>query len=365
MSDESQNERAREFRIGLFVLVSVAIVAAVIFAIGARSALLTRKSYYYTIFPNVEGLRSGSPVRLSGIDVGTVSQVRFEADGRCRVDFSVSREQASLISTGTHASIGAKGLLGDKLIELVPGEGTPIPEGGSVALGRAGGMAGAMASAGDMIDSARPAIANVQRFTETLADDAFRHDLQTLSHNLAELTGILTHSDGTIPRLLRDPAMAEEFSTTLHNARIATGEVAELSRNLSTLSREVTHGDGTAHELIYGDSGRQMLTNLSRTSEQLALILHDIREGNGNAHQLVYGDGRLAQNLENLSDNLRQVTDDVRRGRGTIGALMTDPSLFEDMKRLVGNLERNEVLRALVRYSIRRDEQQQTTTVSE
>jgi phospholipid/cholesterol/gamma-HCH transport system substrate-binding protein len=44
---------------------------------------------------------------------------------------------------------------------------------------------------------------------------------------------------------------------------------------------------------------------------------------------------------------------DIRAGRGTLGALLVDPSLYEDIKTLVGNVQRNEVLRALVRYAIR------------
>ena len=57
-----------------------------------------------------------------------------------------------------------------------------------------------------------------------------------------------------------------------------------------------------------------------------------------------------------MSGDLRAIVDDVRAGRGTIGGLLVDPSIYEDIKRLVGNLQRNEILRSLVRYSIREDE---------
>jgi hypothetical protein len=54
--------------------------------------------------------------------------------------------------------------------------------------------------------------------------------------------------------------------------------------------------------------------------------------------------------------SLRDILANIQAGRGTVGALLTDPSLYEDMKTLVGNVQRNEILRALVRYSIRADE---------
>ena len=46
----------------------------------------------------------------------------------------------------------------------------------------------------------------------------------------------------------------------------------------------------------------------------------------------------------------------VAKGKGTLGALLVDPTVYEDIKSAVGNVERNEVLRALVRYSIKADE---------
>jgi phospholipid/cholesterol/gamma-HCH transport system substrate-binding protein len=47
----------------------------------------------------------------------------------------------------------------------------------------------------------------------------------------------------------------------------------------------------------------------------------------------------------------------VRAGKGTVGALLVDPSVYEDLKMVLGNVERNRALRALVRYSIKKDEE--------
>jgi len=62
------------------------------------------------------------------------------------------------------------------------------------------------------------------------------------------------------------------------------------------------------------------------------------------------------QNLNAMSGDVRQIVADMRAGKGTLGALMVDPSVYEDLKVVLGNVERNKALRALVRYSIRRDE---------
>jgi phospholipid/cholesterol/gamma-HCH transport system substrate-binding protein len=93
-----------------------------------------------------------------------------------------------------------------------------------------------------------------------------------------------------------------------------------------------------------------------------------VREGNGLAHGLLFGDtgaggggdnavGRkVADDVAGMSQDLRAMVNDMRQGKGTLGALLVDPSVYEDLKMLLGNVQRNQTLRALVRYSIQRDD---------
>ena len=62
------------------------------------------------------------------------------------------------------------------------------------------GFAGALASAGALLDEAQPAVENVRAFTAALADAQFRQDLHAISHNLAEITRLVSEGDGTVPR---------------------------------------------------------------------------------------------------------------------------------------------------------------------
>ena len=62
--------------------------------------------------------------------------------------------------------------------------------------------------------------------------------------------------------------------------------------------------------------------------------------------------------------DLRAIVADMPRGKGTVGALLVDPSIYDDVKTMVGNVSRNDVLRALVRYSIRQDEKKPTVEVT-
>lgn len=350
--------RSLELRVGIFVTLGLLVGAAVIFALGNQSSLFARRATYHAVFTNVDGLRPGAPIRMAGVDVGSVSAVTLRPDGRCDVTLRIVSEQAHFVTTESRATIGSKGLLGDKLVDVTPGSGDPLPEGGEITSEEGGGLFGALATAGDAIDEARPAIANLRHLTETLAEEQLQQDIRDIAHNIAELTRMIREDDGTIHRLISDPEMADSVQSTLVSLRASSTELAATARNVRAITSEIAHGDGSVHEIIYGDGASQLVANLTDTAAEAASILRDVRTGDGNAHELLYGDsaGDLISNLTAMSTDLRAIVADVRAGRGTIGGLLVDPSIYEDVRRLVGNLERNEILRALVRYSIREDE---------
>lgn len=359
--------RSTEFKVGIFVTLALVIGAALVFTLGNRSAMFASRRVYTAVFTNVAGLRTGSPIRLAGIDVGTVSIIDFGEGGRIRVTMEVREDVARLITAPTNAetlegatiaSLGSKGLLGDMVVDLTPGSGEPLPEGAEIPSRESGGLFGALAQAGELMADARPAVENVREFTEVLADDQFRTDLHDISHNIAEITRMLAEENGTIPRLIRDPELADRIESTIGSVQVATSEIAQTARNVRAITSEIRDGDGTAHDLIYGEEGTRLVTSLADTAGEAATILRDVRTGEGNAHELLYGEtaGDLISNLTAISADLRAVMADVRAGRGTLGGFLVDPSIYEDVKRLVGNLERNDILRALVRYSIREDQ---------
>lgn len=362
--------RSTEFKVGIFVTLALVIGAGLVFTLGNRSALFSARTTYTTVFENVSGLRPGSPVRLAGIDVGTVDTIDFADGGRIRVTLQIRDDVRTLITGPTRAdtldgatvaTLGSKGLLGDMLVDLTPGSGQPLPAGSEIPSRETGGLFGALSQVGDVVGEARPAIQNVRRFTEALADEQFRQDLHTIAHNIATLTQAINEEDGTIPRLIRDPQLADRVESTLGSVQVATAELAQTARNVRAITGEIQSGDGTAHELIYGQSGARLVSSLADTAGEAATILRDVRTGDGNAHELLYGDsaGDLITNLTAITGDLRVVMADVRAGRGTIGGLLVDPSIYEDIKRLTGNLARNDILRALVRYSIREDQAQE------
>ncbi len=351
-------ERSTGLRVGIFVAVGLIIGSVAVFSLGSQRNLFGASRAFFARFHDVGGLRPGSPVRIGGVNVGAVSEVRFERDGRVRVDFDVDEEAATLVRAGSLARLANKGMLGDKLIEVTVGEGAPLSEGSEVDVEEGVELGSYLRKAGKVLHAAEGTAENLQAATAPFADPAFAENVRRIADNLAQITAMARSEEGTLHMVLTDVDFARSVRNNVMQSERLLGEAASAATELKAILREVRAGDGTVHHLLYGSEGARLLEALAQAAGELSSALAALRTGDGTLHRLLYGDGgeELLANLTQVSADLRAVTSELRAGRGTLGALLLDPSVYEDVKRLVGDLRRNEVLRALVRYSIAHDE---------
>jgi len=365
-------------RVGAFVLVALVIGASIAFAIGAQENVFEPKTTYHAIFHDVGGLQKGNTVRVAGVNVGSVTHVNIGESGKIEVYFRIIDDATHLIrgrADGIYAdedpkpsfaAIGSKGLLGDRIVEVTvgadeypewdPDEAIPVSVGG-----------GLMALAERTLSEAEGTAHNLRLASDPFADQEFSNDLKETARNLAKASGLIANGEGTIGRLMNDAELGRDVKGAVKELRAAGKQVAALSKNLNKIAEDIQTNQGTAHALFYGTEGTEAIRNIRDTFSQLNTILTDVREGHGAVNQLIYGelDQSFMDNLQSASEDIAFITKEMREGKGTIGALLTDPSVYEDIKRLVGDLERNDILRALVRYSIRRDEPRPSVEVTE
>ncbi len=358
--------RGMELRVGLFVFIAIAIGSALVFVIGSQKNLFVSTTEYRAVFGDVGGLRGGSPVRIAGVSVGTVSSIDIGSEGKIHVRFGVRDDAKHLLREGSVASVASKGMLGDQLLEVTVGTGKPLPAGATVPTSETAALSKYVKQAGRVLTAAEVTAHNIRAATEALGDPQFGADIRNATRDLARILNMIAEGRGPLYRLVNDKKMANSLARTAGNLETASEQLASTLGDAKALTRQVRKGDGLAHDLLYGEEGKKMLRDLANASSQLAAIIADIRTNDSTVHRLLYSDDakELLANLTAMSANLKQVAQEVRAGRGTLGGLVSDPSLYEDLKRLVGDLRRNEILRALVRYSIKQDEARSTPQAS-
>jgi phospholipid/cholesterol/gamma-HCH transport system substrate-binding protein len=356
--------RSREYKVGAFVLAGLTAIGGVIFLIGEERQLFAEKLEYRTAFQDVQGLTVGSTVRMGGIDIGKVTKVGYAADAKDRkihVLLSVLEEQAPRIKLDSIASVEGKGLLGDKMLSISIGSADKgvLPPGGFIAAKEGEDLAAMMGKFSNLPGKIEKVVDNLERTTATLSDETLQKDIKGATASLSGVLNSLENKEGYVGKLLSDPKEAERISAITQNLVRVTGELNQTAQGMNQVLAQVRNGPGLAHELLYGADSQKAVAQLGGAADELRLTLKGIRDGKGLARSVIYGDDASQQTMQNLNDmssDLKSIVADMRAGRGTLGALLVDPSIYEDLKVVLGNVQRNKALRALVRYSIRRDE---------
>ncbi len=339
-------------------------LGGVIFMIGEERQLFKKKLEYQAAFTDVAGLSAGSPVRMGGVDIGRVLKLGYAPDASDRkihVTFAVLSDQWQRIKQDSVASVEGKGLLGDKMLVISIGTAAkPSLQPGSVVGSREADDLGAMLSKfAGLPAKAEKVLENLQQVTGTLADEDLGRDLKGISASLNSVLGSVDRREGYVGKVLSDPKESERLSNVVQNLERVTQQLEGTVSSVNQVIGRVRTGPGLLHEVVYGEDSSKAVAQFGGAADELRVTLKGIREGNGVARSIIYGDENsqvLMDNMNAMSRDLRQIVADVRAGKGTIGALMVDPSVYEDLKVVLGNVERNKALRALVRYSIRRDE---------
>ena len=198
---------SRSFRLGIFILTTLAIFAAGVFLVGRQEAKFGSSYRVQSEFASVAGLGEGADVRVGGIRKGTVRSIRLPKapDGKVVVTMDLAKETQAIVKHDSVASIQSEGLLGDKYVEI---------SFGSVEAERLKG--------GETIESAPPFDISdlVQKANQILDTSQVALDsIQGATDNIDVITAKINAGRGTIGKLINDTTLYRQAAagvTSLH-----------------------------------------------------------------------------------------------------------------------------------------------------
>ncbi|MGZ3404831.1 MAG: MlaD family protein, partial [Polyangia bacterium] len=358
----NREEAPHLWRTGAFLMASIALLLGAVVLLGRSQTLFAHRVHLHTSFENTSGLVVGTPVRLGGVDVGVVESIRFDNDLRekkVHVGLAVERRYLDRIRADSLARLSSKGLLGDMLIDITVGslEAAPLADGATLRSHESEGLTEIIASVQDGIDQLRSLSASVQERLEVVLTDELGRDLGRIAHAAAGVAEHVEHGDGLAHALVYEPRLARNADRMLAEGRQLAISANDAIGRADRLLAAIEQGDGTLHGLVYRDDGGRLLAELGRTARALDDVVAQVRSGKGLLHGLVYEPdrGELLANLTAMSKTLRRIADETDAGKGTVGALLKDPSVYEDLKTILGNIKRNRLLKAVIRYTIKKD----------
>jgi phospholipid/cholesterol/gamma-HCH transport system substrate-binding protein len=328
--------------------------------VGGESGLWFKRVHYQVVFPSATGLLVGAPVRLSGVQVGTVTGVHLPTDpgeAGIEVEIGIDPVYAGRVRGDSRAALRIlQFLTNEKYVEIVPGSpdeppleaGARIPrlvEMGVVERGEA-----IAENLGEVTISLKNILARLEAgeglLGQMLQDENFgREGLDALRGtliNLHRISGDLKAGKGTLGRLLND----DELATKLDS-------LGRTLDDLAVIVHSMARGDGAFGMLLEeGGTAEQALNDMRDAAGSLKRLAANLESQEGLMGRLLADpeySAALADNLEATLRNVAEITDKINRGEGSLGALINDRELYDGAEDVMAGANDSKFARWLLR----------------
>jgi phospholipid/cholesterol/gamma-HCH transport system substrate-binding protein len=354
----TQPKRANELRAGIFVMVGVVVFTAAIFFLGQKSALFTRNTELFVEFRDISGLAVGAPVRLSGLEVGTVAAIALSQDLRerkARVRLLVQTRYLARIRADSEALIDSAGLLGDKVVNVSLGslDAAALEEGATLKSGDAVTFDTLSSGLNQAVGSLNRIAGKVEGIMGSDKTSELQQNVGRVAASLANIAEQVERGEGLLHQVIYNPTYAKQIAATLEDVRGAAANAKRATARLDAIVAQVERGNGTMHALVYGSEGKDTLVALSRAASEIQAVASAVQERDGALHALIYEpeSKQFLTQLNQITATLQRIVQDVDKGRGSLGGLLRDPTVYEDLKGVLGNIKRNVLFKALIRFT--------------
>jgi len=364
-------QKAKSIRVGLLVSVALVVLMIFLFFIGSEQKIFSRKNEYEVAFDTVAGLAEGNPVKISGVTVGVVKDIRLPRDPKAKdvqISLMVDRKFAERIRGDSRARLKKLGLLaGDNYIDITPGSMRfdALEPGSAIPAQRQTNVDQLISSGEDLVDnfvqisySMKNVLARVDRGEGVLgelttAPETKQRMTDTVLTTLNKTNALLSHIEsgkGVIGKLVYDDKYADQLTASL----------ASSANSLASITGRVQHdldsNTGALPALLGDPEGKKkvydLVENLRTTSENLALFTASMKEGQGIVPRLLndkaYGDQALGE-FQQLVMSLDTTVKKINTGEGTAGKIVNDPTVYESINDILIGINESKLLRWLIR----------------
>jgi phospholipid/cholesterol/gamma-HCH transport system substrate-binding protein len=268
-------------KLGIFIFLGLAVLVIGIFMIGDKRAIFSTTMEVRAFFNDIQGLKSGATVRLSGIDVGTVSSVSIVDDttGRVEVVMNIIDDVARFIRTDTKATIETEGLVGNKVVVL-----------------KIGSSAADQVTDGGVIQSQEP-VGFAEVIEETQGIMAYTKEI---TRDLSEIVARVNRGEGSIGKLLVDEQLYKDAAQLTERADKSLQGITAEVRELTTLFDEL------------GLGVKNVVNNVNAVVTDLDTIIVGVKQGKGALGSMLVQGSRFDSAFVVAIQNIEKTTYDAR-----------------------------------------------------
>ena len=287
---------SQKIRLGIFVIIGLIIFILAVYFIGDKQQMFGKTYHLKAVFNNVNGLQIGNNVRYSGINVGTVKGIEMSNDTIIRVDMLIDKAIFPYIKKDAVAIIGSDGLVGNMIINILPGKGKFPP-----------------VNPGDEIKSINRI--RTDDMLNTLG--VTNKNAALLTADLLKITKEINEGKGAVGLLIKDSILSQDLRETMHYLKITgkgTSEsVARLNRIISSLDNK-DNVIGVLKDTAVANNIKTIVHNLDQSSTKIDEVVTNLNSTIGNikggkgAINYLSNDPKLVQKIDSTMININQAS---------------------------------------------------------
>jgi phospholipid/cholesterol/gamma-HCH transport system substrate-binding protein len=283
----------QHIRLGVLVLAATSLLIAGLYLVGQQRNIFSANATLYAHFRDIDGLMPGNNVRFNGYSLGRVVEITPYNDSLVEVVFSIDEDWLKYISVNAQVSLGTDGLLGNKIVEIDPGQPfkREIRDGDTLQVREQPDMDLAM-----------------RTLNET------NNNLLAISGDLRSISARFL-TDNSLWQLLSDTSLSPHVRSAVVNVEVTSDNAARITGDLSELVRDVRSGKGSFGAILTDTSLstkiHQTVVNIESISDTLAIVSGNFSVLSG---KLIHGSGNVAAfiNDTTLVNNLNNAVTEIK-----------------------------------------------------
>ena len=300
---------SNEVRVGILAVLALALSFWGYQFIRGKNVLKLANTYYVE-YENVSLLKVSTPVAINGVQVGFVSAIT-PVQEKNNVLVTLTLDKGVVIPKSTVAEIRAEGFMGGKSVTLfytTPCSGPDCAKTGDFIQGKVLGMVGSMVSPGEMTLYMEIIKNGLQQTIDTLNQQLLSKDAQgPLAESMRDLQGALANLEGATGHL----------NGLLANS---SGDIQGSLKNLRSVSQNIEASNAKISSLI---------ANAEQFSQQLDQV--NLQKTMAELDQTLAGLKTTIQTADKTFTGINTVVADIQNGKGSLGKLLQDDGLYEDL----------------------------------
>jgi phospholipid/cholesterol/gamma-HCH transport system substrate-binding protein len=248
-----------EFKVGALVFTVAVLIGVMSMRVSDDPTVGGAKTFWF-LTPNANGLVRQSAVKMAGIPVGIIKDIKLQA-GIARIEITV-REEVDIRKSAV-AEIKANGILGDKYVEISPGslEDAVLEKGGQIIIiSDKGSLDSMMTKVSEIADSLGSVAKSLKEAVEH--DGTNKHILGRIVQNIDRVAGDLAQMTGENKTKIREivdevKSIAQNIDSTLSDKnsgfKVSWARLDRALKNIDEITAKINEGKGTIGKLVNDD----------------------------------------------------------------------------------------------------------------